>query len=222
MQSAINAVKSSLPTSLVTSSVPTLSPGVKKQHIEAGTLLVRLWEKARVAQSKKHEELVKEATRVGRQMKEVERKSVAYKKLDSEMDELALLLVAMDAAVRKTEEEVLKVLDRLPALEKILTDHERKRAAQKVLDWNQKAAESLTTEMEEIEREYQERFHSALQAAFEEQLARYRQSGGQDESLFVARHNARKIRLEDVSLVTDAKDDELLDQFFAEETGEEK
>ena len=210
---AVNAVKKSLPTSLVTSSVPALSAHVRKEHIEAGTEPVREFETARIEQAKRHEEILQAIGDIGVKARRRVALSAGYVSLDKEMDALQHMMIALSCSVKQVNADLTNIHKSLPLLEDALLERQKGDSARRVLQWNQASADQLPAEMATIEREYQQHYREALQNAFDEQMRQYRESGIAPDERTIS---LQRQRIEDVSLTANVEEETELEDFFSD------
>lgn len=186
----------------------------RKRDLDAGASVVNHLERLRVEQAQKHQENVMYCKQVEGQARLVEGKGKAWSAFGRDAPKVLQTLDALSASVAQCTEQMHTVCAKMGELERLFVALDKEQNAKKVVEWNQKAEESVKEEQAKLELEYQEKFRNALQASFEEQMRRFKQSG---LSAVVANtHDAvpPAKSISDIILDDDANDKEELDKFL--------
>ena len=90
------------------------------------------------------------------------------------MDEAVALLEDVSSCVAHCSLVLVSLQRRLPDLELALSSIERARLQRSEIEWREHAAASVETELAQISARLEQRYRDALQAAFDEQMKRFR------------------------------------------------
>ncbi len=190
---------------------PVLSAVVKKHHLEAGKSVVNRFEGARVAQATRHEEIVRMANAVKLQTSVVNATHRSWAALDKDMDETMLLLESVSQSLAECSSLLVSVQLRIPQMELELTRREREVLHQQEMAWKENTSKSVEDEMAQIKQKLDQRYRDALQAAFDEQMKRFRESGVAPPQSFKAATSIAEIELH-----ADEREKEEMESFFGE------
>jgi hypothetical protein len=193
---------------------PLLSASVRRQHVDAGLVAVRRLEESRVDQAARHDELLLAASNVDALTKRAEGRVRKWSEADAEMDQVAALTHELAEAVAACQATVASVQKRLPELETRLSTMERQGDARRLRELQEQLTESVGVELAQIEQAMESRYRDALQAAFEEQLKRFKESGiAPPPSLARAPDQT----IETVTLAADEGELHEMEEFFGKE-----
>ncbi len=194
---------------------PPLTAAVRRQHVGAGSEVVRRLEAARLAQAERHGDLMRKAGEVEGQLKSVDGLVKRWTAADTDMDEVASLVCELAESVSSCRAAVQEAQQRLPELVARLEKLEREQQTPRVRALQKQLAQDVTTEMAAIEQSIEKRYRDSLQAAFEEQLRRYKESGQAPPPSFRARIANHSIA--EVVLAADENERDEMEQFFGKE-----
>jgi hypothetical protein len=128
------------------------------------------------------------------------------------MDEAVSLLQEVCSCVAECSATLLSIQLRLPDLELALTSLERVQLQEQERVWRENTANCIEKETEQIKAKLDQRYRDALQAAFDEQMKRFKESGVAPVPLPKPQKT-----IEEVSILPDENEKEEMEKFLGED-----